>query len=161
MFNLVADSGLAFDAGGATGDIRFGGHNIDGGGGTLAHAFFPPPNGTTAAGDTHFDLPENWAVGSLDGDPSTIDIYQVTAHEIGHALGLHHTSVPGSLMNPVYSEAFTGPQADDIAGAIDIFDGGGMLASSTAPEPVTSILSLVGLGAIGMRLRRARRAAAA
>lgn len=154
VFNLVADSNTAFNAGGATGDIRFAGHTFDGAGGTLAHAYFPPPNGTSAAGDTHFDIADNWAVGSLDADPSTIDIFQVAAHEIGHALGLNHTSVPNSLMNPIYSESFSGPQADDIAGVIDIFDGGGMVADSSAPEPITISLSLIGLASLIRRVRR-------
>jgi len=152
VFNLVADSNTAFNSVGATGDIRFGGHAFDGAGGTLAHAYYPPPNGTTAAGDTHFDIADNWAVGSIDADTSTIDIFQVAAHEIGHAIGLQHTAVPNSLMNPIYSEAFTGPQADDIAGAIDIFDGGGL--GSSIPEPITISLSLLGLVALVKRTRR-------
>lgn len=154
VFNLVADSNTAFNAAGATGDIRFGGHTFDGAGGTLAHAYFPPPNGTSAAGDTHFDIADNYAVGSIDADTSTIDIFQVAAHEIGHAIGLQHTNVPNSLMNAIYTEAFTGPQADDIAGAIDIFNGGGMLANSSSPEPITISLSLLGLAALIKRTRR-------
>ena len=154
VFNLVADSNTAFNAGGATGDIRFGGEAMDGALGVLAHAYYPPPNGTSAAGDTHFDIDDNWAVGSIDGDTSTIDIFQVAAHEIGHALGLGHTNVPGSLMNPIYSEAFTGLQADDIAGIIDIFNGAGMLEDSSSPEPVTAALALIGATALIRRVRR-------
>ncbi len=155
VFNLVADSNTAWNAGGATGDIRFGGETMDGAFGVLAHAYFPPPNGNTAAGDTHFDVADNWVVSSLDADTNTIDIFQVAAHEIGHALGLSHTNVPGSLMNPIYSEAFSGPQADDIAGIIDIFDGGGFVAAAaTTPEPMTAALALLSLTALDRRLRR-------
>ncbi len=127
---------------------------MDGAFGTLAHAYYPPPNGTTAAGDTHFDVADNWTVSSIDGDTNTIDIFQVAAHEIGHALGLMHTSVPGSLMNPIYSEAFTGIQADDLAGIIDIFVGGGRAAAATTPEPITAALALLSLTALGRRFHR-------
>ncbi len=65
-FNEVSDDGSKFNANGATqgdpnfGDIRIAAHKFDGASGTLAHAFFPPPNGATAAGDAHFDKDENW-----------------------------------------------------------------------------------------------------
>lgn len=105
VFNLVADSNTAFNAAGATGDIRFGGEALDGAGGTLAHAYYPPPNGTSAAGDAHFDIDDAWKIGFGGGG---FDIFQVAAHEIGHSIGLQHTGVPGSLMNAFYTEAFSG-----------------------------------------------------
>lgn len=151
VFNLVADSNTAFNAGGATGDIRFGGEAMDGAGGVLAHAYYPPPNGVSAAGDTHFDVGDVWKIGFGGGD---FDIFQVAAHEIGHALGLAHTAVPNSLMNPFYTEAFAGPQADDIAGIINIFDGAGFGGGASVPEPVTSALSLIGLAFLLRRFRR-------
>jgi hypothetical protein len=42
------------------GDIRIGAHRFDGASKTLAHTYYPPPNGGTAAGDAHFDDAENW-----------------------------------------------------------------------------------------------------
>ena len=67
------DTGLPFNYSGLAqndpnaGDIRIAAHRFDGAGKTLAHAYFPPPNGATAAGDAHFDQNENWAIsgGSL------------------------------------------------------------------------------------------------
>lgn len=66
QFTKVDDSGAPFNATGASqgdsrfGDVRFGGHKFDGVGGTLAHTYYPPPNGATAAGDSHYAAEENW-----------------------------------------------------------------------------------------------------
>ncbi len=118
-FQYVApDNGVAFNSGGTSADIRIGAHVFDGQGGTLAHGYYPPANGLTAAGDIHFDSSELWKIGFGGGG---VDVFQVAAHEIGHAIGLNHTAVPLSLMNPFYTESFSGPQADDIAGAQFIY----------------------------------------
>lgn len=154
-FVEVADVGEAFNAAvQLSGDLRFGGHAFDGAGGTLAHGFFPPTNGASAAGDMHFDTGDCWEA-ALDGSgDGCFNIFQVTAHELGHALGLAHTAVPGSLMNPFYTEAFTGPQADDIAGMQFLY---GAPSTGTVPEPTG--LALVGaalLAAAAARRRPAR-----
>lgn len=66
QFSQVDDDGSSFNVSGLTqgdprfGDIRFGSHKFDRPGGVLAHAYFPPPNGATAAGDAHFAKEENW-----------------------------------------------------------------------------------------------------
>ncbi len=141
-FSEVSDSGLAFNAPGATaGDIRISAHPFDGPGGTLAHGFYPPANGSTAAGDIHFDSADTWKIGF--GGPG-FDIKQVMMHELGHALGLAHTGVAGSLMNPTYTEAFLGPQADDIAGMVYLY--GAPVA--TPDGGATGLLLLVAFGSI-------------
>lgn len=149
-FAMVADSGTPPDAAGATGDIRLGGHVFDGPFGVLAHAFFPPVNGVSIAGDLHLDIAELWKIG-FGG--AGFDIFQVTAHELGHSIGLSHTAVPGSLMNPFYTEAFAGPQADDIAGAIFIY---GALPAPPPPVPEPAVLLLFGTGLAAAGARRYR-----
>ena len=70
---------------------------FDGPGGVLAHTFYPVPvNAEPLAGDVHLDADENWHVG---GD---LDLYSVALHELGHAIGLGHSDVPGDVMYPYY-----------------------------------------------------------
>ena len=61
-------------------------------GGVLAHAFYPQ------RGEAHFDDEEEW----VDREYEGIDLMTVTAHELGHALGLGHSEVPDALMAPYY-----------------------------------------------------------
>lgn len=90
----------------------------------------------------HFDIAETWKIG-FGG--SGFDIFQVTAHEIGHAIGLgHEDTATVALMDPFYTEAFSGLQADDEAGAIFIYGP----AVTAVPEPRT--IMLLGIGVLGM-----------
>jgi hypothetical protein len=111
---------ISFSAGQAQGAVRSmdilfasGAHGdsypFDGPGGVLAHTFYPAPiNGEPIAGDMHFDASENWSVGTLT------DLFSVALHETGHALGLGHSSTPGTVMYPYYRMQ-TGLTSDDIA----------------------------------------------
>ena len=94
-------------------------------GGVLAHAFYPPPNGVTLAGDAHFDEGDNWAA---------IDLLTVAAHEFGHSLGIRHadedTQCPNetgeyALMCPFYVGPHQYLGADDIAAIQSLYGGGG------------------------------------
>ncbi len=117
QFTQVADNGAAFNAVGAVADIRIGAHTFDGPSNVLAHAFYPPPNGTSASGDLHFDRAENWSC-----TPSTgIDIGIVAVHEIGHAIGLGHETANPAIMQPFYNPTLSVPLVDDIDGATNIY----------------------------------------
>ena len=90
------------------------GSPFDGGGGVLAHAFYPPPNSGALAGDAHFDDAETWTINIPTG--AGTDLVTVAAHEFGHSLGLRHSSVPSALMAPYYGGPSRILHSDDIAG---------------------------------------------
>jgi hypothetical protein len=93
------------------------GFPFDGPGGVLAHCFYPPPvNPGAVGGDCHYDDAETWVTPGLGG--VGIDTVTVMAHEIGHGLGLQHSTDPNALMYPFYSgrRAYLG--SDDIAGIV-------------------------------------------
>ena len=158
-FTEVSDDGSAVNSAssGNFGQIRVGAHTFDGASGVLAHGYYPPADGvgntTTITGDLHFDTAETWAVNSLDANTSTIDIFQVAAHEIGHAIGIDHTAVSGSLMEAIYSESFSGPQADDISAAQALY-GASLNTTTATPLPGTLGLSLLGFGVFSFFSRK-------
>lgn len=80
---------------------------FDGAGRTLAHTFYPSaPNPEPLAGDMHFDEAESWNIGN------DVDLYSVALHELGHALGLGHSDIPGTVMYPYYRRAEELSQTD-------------------------------------------------
>ena len=135
QFVQTTDNGLPFNQTGASGDIRIGAHTFDGPSMVLAHAYYPPPNGTSAAGDLHFDRQEAWSCTAGSG---VIDIGIVAIHEIGHSIGLGHEPARTAIMNPVYNPVVATVQPDDINGAASIY---GLLAG-----PVTGADVVIDLG---------------
>ncbi len=91
---------------GTRGDLRIGGHLIDGISGVLACNYFPN-NGDMIfdTGDTNFYSSNN-----------TLGFKNVISHEHGHGLGFRHTcpTNQSKLMEPFISTAYDGPQEDDI-----------------------------------------------
>ncbi|CAD6188041.1 unnamed protein product [Caenorhabditis auriculariae] len=67
----------------------------------LAHTFFPS-YASPLNGDIHFDDAEEWGVEVTAVDSGKRFFPYVLAHEIGHALGLHHSRKQEALMYPYY-----------------------------------------------------------
>ncbi|KAG8366878.1 hypothetical protein BUALT_Bualt16G0013800 [Buddleja alternifolia] len=81
---------------------------FDGPGGTLAHAFAP------TNGRFHYDADERWSVGPV---ANAFDLETIAVHEIGHLLGLGHSSVEEAIMYPSIGLGQTkNLHADDIQG---------------------------------------------
>ncbi|KAI3467464.1 hypothetical protein Pfo_024127 [Paulownia fortunei] len=96
------------------------GEPFDGVLGTLAHAFSPP------AGRFHLDGDENWVIDGdfLNSSPmSAVDLESVAVHEIGHLLGLGHSSVEDAIMYPTISSGTRKVElaTDDIMGVQELY----------------------------------------
>lgn len=115
VFDASADLVIRF----VTGD-HGDGSSFDGPGRVLAHAFFPPPNAGALAGDVHFDEAEVWH-GRLPTPADRFDFMTVAAHEIGHSLGLQHSTVAEALMFPSYSGPHRFLAPDDVAGVQSLY----------------------------------------
>ena len=96
--------------------------------GVLAHTFYPAnPNPEPIAGDMHLNDSIAWGIGT------NTDLFSVTLHELGHALGLGHSDNPNDVMYPYY-KMVSGLTADDIA-AVQTLYAAQPNASTAAPAP--------------------------
>ncbi len=74
-----------------------------------------------------------WKIG-FDGNLESYDLRYTLTHEIGHAIGLDHPGAAGQLMGYRYTEAFSGLQPGDIAGAIALYGGPPTRGHATATD---------------------------
>ncbi|MDB5334532.1 MAG: kly 1, partial [Planctomycetaceae bacterium] len=124
-FVVVSDNGAASGSGKyqqgdpGFGDIRIGGYDFQNT--SLARAYMPPTaNNFSVAGDIAFNTGIAYGVGQ------GYDLYSVALHELGHALGLDHTSASSSAaMWSSYNGIKTKLGADDIAGIRSIYSANG------------------------------------
>lgn len=98
-------------------DIRLGFASIDGSSGTLAEAFFSFIGATLVSSTIRFDTAENYVVGEGNVGAGAVNFKTVAIHEIGHAIGIGHSSISPSIMQPFIDPDVNSLQADDIAAA--------------------------------------------
>ncbi|XP_068643977.1 metalloendoproteinase 5-MMP-like [Aristolochia californica] len=105
-----ADIKIGFFAGNHGDDDPF-----DGPGGILAHSYYP------TIGWFHLDKEERW---STNPSMDEIDLESVTVHEMGHLLGLAHSSDENAVMYPTIAPGVVKRelQQDDIDGISDLYD---------------------------------------
>jgi Matrixin/Putative peptidoglycan binding domain len=85
------------------------GNPFDGPGNVLAHAWYPAD---PLSGDTHFDEDEEW---------TEFQLGQVALHELGHALGLDHSTVAEAVMWPFFDGTHPELHEDDMAGIHSLY----------------------------------------
>jgi len=95
---------------------------FDGEGKVLAHAFYPCSGSNVS--DIHFDDAETWTTGARESSAQPIDLVTVAAHEVGHAIGLEHSSDSSALMYATYSKSHRYLGWDDILGVQALYGRG-------------------------------------
>ncbi|XP_072375202.1 matrilysin-like [Diabrotica undecimpunctata] len=76
--------------------------NFDGPGKVLAHAYYPSANGECT--EIHLDANERWYVGNDRAPHGEVNFLAVLMHEIGHSLGLEHSTSDSSIMYAWYHQ---------------------------------------------------------
>lgn len=100
----------------ATADIQMTFAFIDGAGGRGAQAAYPQEGG-----DVTIDTSETWSVASTT-PAGQIDLQTVLLHEIGHSLGLDHSSITGATLLPTYAGLDRALANDDKVAVSTLYD---------------------------------------
>ncbi len=147
----VGDSAASMDAPGQSqgdprfGDIRIGGYRFNNAT-TLAETYFPPPAGSTMAGDTEINTEMDYKLGS------DFDLYSAMLHEFGHSLGLLHSPSPTAVMHMNYQGVRGGLSSQDVAGIRAIYGARNpdvYQAQGLATSPANAADLTAGLDALG------------
>lgn len=155
-FDIIADNGTTIGNGDYQqgdpdmGDIRVSGYPFLNN--WLASAYLPSTmNNFSIAGDFHFNTNKAFNIGTH------YDLYSVAAHEIGHALGLSHSTIPLATMFPNYNVIKNALHADDIASiragyggarVADTFDAAASNGSFATASNLTALIDPVSLTAV-------------
>lgn len=138
-FLVVTDSGATVGSGsyqqGSTtiGDIRIGGFDLQSS--ALGGAFMPAPENTNSgSGDIVFNTGVAWSIGGSGG----YDLFTVAVHEIGHALGLGHSTATGAEMNATYTGVKPNLTSDDISGIRNIYSNDNARKADRYDRPSTN-----------------------
>ncbi|GAB2300858.1 hypothetical protein Dimus_034893 [Dionaea muscipula] len=132
-------------------DVRIGfyrgdhgdGQPFDGVLGVLAHAFSPEN------GRLHLDAAETWAVDfNSQTSKVAVDLESVATHEIGHVLGLAHSSVKEAVMYPSLSPRTkkVNLRIDDVEGVQALYGSNPNFKFNSLWAPYTSSSSAVDFG---------------
>ncbi len=145
------DVGVAAALGGHLGDIRIAAWEISSSA-TLARGFQPGTEavfdtGGTLSGDIHFDISRIWLNTLNDvGANGDYDFQTIALHEIGHALGLGHSSDNTSVMSSTYRGSRRTLGSDDVAGIQALY-------GVPVPEPCGALLVIVATGLLAATRR--------
>jgi predicted Zn-dependent protease len=148
-FDVVKDNGTTSGQGlyqqgdPKMGDVRIGGYRF--GNSYLAGTYLPPPaDNYSIAGDFNFNTSQNLNLGA------TYDIQTVALHELGHALGLAHSTAPNAVMYPYYHGITRTLTGADIASIQAVY--GARQPDAYNVKPATSNLTITAAASLNAQI---------
>ena len=128
---------------GVRGDVRIGGVNVDGAGGTLAFTYLPAGGGDMVV-DTGDGVYFKDSINDFRGFRDTI------MHEIGHSFGMQHVNSNSELLlESVTNTNFDGPQLDEVRAVQYYFGDVNEKSHSGAGNGAASLATTLGAIASG------------